>query len=130
MASPTNPNYYWSRAVRYQGQQGQGKHGNQGRQQAPSKQEKRVNDHGGFDSLVLNQRCRIKTGTGEVIEGLITATSKFWYLVNVDGQVVIINKAYVVSVMPVQSPTNNQQKMNNPVGEVSGNDKREASRQK
>jgi hypothetical protein len=112
---------------RQQGQ-GQGKHGNQGRQQAPPRQEKRVSDHGGFDSSLVGQRCRFKTGTGEVIEGFVSAASKFWFLVNVDGQVVVVNKAWVVSITPVQSPTNNQQN-NNPVGMVSGNDKGEVSRQ-
>jgi hypothetical protein len=72
--------------------------------------------------LLVDRKCKIKTGTGEVIEGLITATSKFWYLVNVDGQIVIVNKAYVVSIMPIQKPNeNNQQNASNTVGEVSGN---------
>jgi len=76
-------------------------------QQQPKQQEGKPKDFGGFDSLVLDQRCRIKTGTGEVIEGLITATSKFWYLVNVNGQIVIVNKAYVMMVMPIQPQNNN-----------------------
>jgi len=60
--------------------------------------------------LVVDQRCKIKMGTGEVIEGIVSAASKYWYLVNVDGQVVIVNKAHVVSIMPLQNPAaNNQQ---------------------
>ncbi len=81
----------------------------QPQQQAPPRQEKRVNDHGGFDSLLVGQRCRIKDGTGEVIEGIVSAASKFWYLVNADGQIIVINKAWTVSITPVQSPTNNHQ---------------------
>jgi hypothetical protein len=82
------------------------------RQQTQQTQPKqgRKDDRGGFDGLVVDQRCRIKTGTGEVIEGIVSAASKYWYLVNVDGQVVIVNKAHVVSIMPLQNPAvNNQQ---------------------
>ncbi len=86
-------------------------------QQQPQ-QSKKANDYGGFDPLVDKRRCRIKLGDGEVIEGLITATSKFWYLVNADGQVVIVNKAWVVSITPIQDPNTN----NNPTNEVSTND--------
>jgi len=100
------------------------------RQQAPPRQEKKAEDHGGFDTLLVDRRCRIKDGTGEVIEGIVTAASKFWYLVNTDGQIIVINKAWIVSVMPIQSPINNQQKTNDTAGEASGNDKGEASRQK
>ncbi len=115
-------------STQHQGQQG---HSQARQPQQLQTRQQKPSDHGGFDSLVLKQRCRIKSGTGEVIEGLITATSKFWYLVNVDGQIVIVNKAYVVSIMPIQKPNeNNQQKTNNPLGEVSGNDKGEVSRQK
>jgi hypothetical protein len=110
-------------------------HGKTGQQQwvsqskqGTSKQEGKARDFGGFDNLLVDRKCKIKTGTGEVIEGLITAASKYFYLMNVDGQVVVVNKAWVVSITPVQSPTNNQQN-NNPVGMVSGNDKGEVSRQ-
>jgi len=80
--------------------------------------------------LLVDRKCRFKTGDGEVIEGFVSAASKFWFLVNVDGQVVVINKAWIVSITPVQSPTNNQQKTNDTAGEASGNDKGEVSRQK
>jgi hypothetical protein len=66
---------------------------------------------------VVDRKCRFKTGDGEVIEGLVVAASKYFYLVNVDGQVVVINKAWVVSITPVQSPTtNSQENTNNNVG--------------
>ena len=39
---------------------------------------------------------------------MVSAASKFWYLVNIDGQVVIINKGYIISIMPVQSQNNKQ----------------------
>ncbi len=76
--------------------------------------------------MLVDRKCRFKTGDGEVIEGLVVAASKFWYLVNVDGQIVIVNKAYVVSIMPIQKPNeNNQQNTSNTVGEVSGNGSRQ-----
>jgi hypothetical protein len=120
MTNPTNSNshQYWSKTLQYQQRQGQQRQ--PGKQQTQPRQEKKAEDHGGFDSLLVDRKCKIKTGTGEVIEGLITATSKFWYLVNVDGQIVIVNKAYVVSIMPIQKPNENNQQ-NNPAGEVSGN---------
>jgi len=122
---------HWSQARQpQQRNQQQGKAQQPVKQQTQPRQEKKAEDHGGFDSLVVNQRCRFKTGTGEVLEGLVSAASKYFYLVNVDGQVVVINKAWVVSITPVQSPTNNQQKTNDTAGEASGNDKGEVSRQK
>ena len=71
--------------------------------------------------MLVDRKCRFKTGDGEVIEGFVSAASKFWFLVNVDGQVVVINKAWIVSITPLQTPINNQQKTNDTVGEVSGN---------
>jgi len=131
VVNSNNPNYYWSKAVQYQGQQGQQRQqvqGHHGKQQ-PKSQESKARDFGGFDPLIVDKNCLIKLGDGETIKGLVSATSKYWLLVNVDGQVVIINKAWVVSVMPIQSPTeNNQQNRNNPVGEVSGNAGGQASR--
>jgi sRNA-binding regulator protein Hfq len=44
-----------------------------------------------------------KLANGETLEGLVSATSRYWYMLNVNGQVIIVNKAYVVSIMPVQS---------------------------
>ena len=97
---------HWSQAKQYQQQPSKQQ---PVRQQAQPKQG-RKDDRGGFDGLVVDQRCRIKMGTGEVIEGVVSAASKYWYLVNVDGQVVIVNKAHVVSIMPIQNPAaNNQQ---------------------
>jgi hypothetical protein len=99
----------------------------QPQQQAPPRQEKRVNDHGGFDSLLVGQRCRIKDGTGEVIEGIVSAASKFWYLVNADGQIIVINKAWTVSITPVQSPTNNSQENTNNASSGAGNEREQTS---
>jgi sRNA-binding regulator protein Hfq len=106
----TRPN--WSQVRQNQQRQAQAKPQTKFQQQ--QQQPKKANDYGGFDPLVDKQRCKIKLGDGEVIEGLITATSKFWYLVNVDGQVVIVNKAWVMSITPIQNPNTN-----NPTSEAS-----------
>jgi len=66
-------------------------------------QERRPNDHGGFDGSILGTNCRFKLANGETLQGLVSAVSKYWYLINVDGQIMIVNKAYVVSIMPVQN---------------------------
>jgi len=86
-------------------------------QQRP--QQRRANDHGGFDSLLVGHDCLTELGNGKVIRGVIAAASKYFYLINVNGQIMIVNKAYVVSVMPVQSQ-NNKQSASTPVGAIGG----------
>jgi len=74
-------------------------------QQRP--RQRRANDHGGFDGSILSVNCRFKFANGETLQGLVVATAKYWYMVNVDGQIVIVNKAYIVSIMPIQSQNKN-----------------------
>ncbi|WP_101940253.1 hypothetical protein [Vulcanisaeta sp. EB80] len=109
-----NTRQNWSQVRQNQQRQAQTKPQVMSQQQP--QQPKKANDYGGFDPLVDKQMCKIKLGNGEVIEGLISAVSKFWYLVNVNGQVVIVNKAWVVSITPIQNPNTN-----NPTNEVSTN---------
>jgi sRNA-binding regulator protein Hfq len=71
-------------------------------------QHRRPNDYGGFDGSILGKICKFKLANGEILQGLVSAASKYWYLVNVDGQVVIINKGYIISIMPVQSQNKNE----------------------
>jgi sRNA-binding regulator protein Hfq len=47
-------------------------------------------------------------GNGKVIRGVVVATSKYFYLINANGQVIVVNKAWVVSIMPVQSQNKNE----------------------
>jgi len=63
-------------------------------------------EDGGFDSLIIGRECFIKLGNGEAVKGVVSVASKFWYLVNIGGQVIVVNKAWVVSVMPTQPQTN------------------------
>jgi sRNA-binding regulator protein Hfq len=110
------PNPYWGKALQYQ-QKTQAK--SQVKQQQQRQQENKPRDFGGFDSLVVGRECVIKLGNGEVIRGLVSAASKYFYLVTVGGQVMIVNKAYVVMVMPTQTQQNNN---TSTASEVSGND--------
>jgi sRNA-binding regulator protein Hfq len=75
----------------------------QRQQRQPGQQEGKPRDFGGFDSLVVGRECIIKLGNGEAIKGTVSAASKYFYLINIDGQVVVVNKAWVISIMPVQS---------------------------
>jgi sRNA-binding regulator protein Hfq len=85
----------------------QGQPNQQSRQQRT--QQRRPNDYGGFDGSILGTNCMFKLANGEIVQGLVVAASRYWYMLNVDGQVVIVNKGYVVTITPVQSQNNNQQ---------------------
>jgi len=122
MASNLNP--YWSKALQYQ-QKSQAKP--QGKPQQPQSkpQESKPKDFGGFDSIIVGKECIIKLGNGEAIKGTVSAASKYFYLVTAGGQVLIINKAYVVMVVPIQTPQNNN---TNTAGDSNGGEQH--SRQK
>ena len=77
--------------------------------------------------MVVDRECVIKLGNGEVIKGLVSAASKYFYLVTVGGQVMVVNKAYVVMVTPIQTPQQNNNTNNNAAGGTNGG---EPSRQK
>jgi sRNA-binding regulator protein Hfq len=103
-------NPYWAKALQNQ-QKPQPKPSGKPQQQQPQPkpQESKPRDFGGFDTIIVGKECIIKLGNGEAIKGTVSAASKYFYLVTAGGQVLIINKAYVVMVMPLQTPQNNQQ---------------------
>jgi sRNA-binding regulator protein Hfq len=111
------PNPYWAKAIQNQ-QKGQQQGKAQVKQQQ-RQQENKPRDFGGFDSLVVGRECVIKLGNGEVIRGLVSAASKYFYLVNAGGQVMIVNKAYVVLIAPTQTPQQNNTN-NNGTGDSNG----------
>lgn len=78
----------------------------QSSQQQP--QQRRPNDHSGFDSAILGMSCMFELANGKTLQGLVVATAKYWYMVNVNGQTIIVNKAYVVTITPVQSQNKNE----------------------
>ncbi len=120
-----NPHPYWGRALQYQQGQQQGKpQVKQQRQQQQRQQESKPRDFGGFDSLIVGKECIIKLGNGEVIKGLVSATSKYFYLVNAGGQVTIVNKAYVAMITPIQIPQQNNTNNNGTGDSNDGNSPR------
>jgi len=124
-------NPYWAKALQNQQKPQPKSQAKSQQQQQPKHQESETRDFGGFDSLIVGKDCVIKLGNGEAVKGVVSAASKYFYLVNAGGQVLIINKAWVVSVMPVQSPTNNQQNnntSNNAAGGTNGGEQTSRSR--
>jgi len=98
-------NPYWAKALQNQ-QKPQPKPSGKPQPQ-PKPQESKPRDFGGFDSIIVGKECIIKLGNGEAIKGTVSAASKYFYLVTAGGQVMVVNKAYVVMVMPIQTPQNN-----------------------
>jgi sRNA-binding regulator protein Hfq len=108
----TQGNPYWQRAIQSQARAQSKPSGK------PQQQQSKQQDFGGFDSLIVGKECVIKLGCGEAVKGVVSAASKFWYLVTVDGQVLLINKAWVVSVAPTQNTNKNN--ANNGAAGVNG----------
>ena len=118
-------NPYWAKALQNQ-QKPQPKPSGKPQPQ-PKPQESKPRDFGGFDSLIVGKECIIKLGNGEAIKGTVSAASKYFYLVTAGGQVMIVNKAYVVMVVPIQ-PQNNTNNNTNTAGDSNGRE--QPSRQK
>jgi hypothetical protein len=113
---------YWGRAIQQAGQKPAVK--TQPRQpQQPQAKRQKLNDHGGFDSLIVGRKCLIKLGDGDMIKGTVSATSKYWYLVTVGEQVVIVNKAYIMAIIPGQTQDGNNQQ-NTSAPKVMGDEER------
>jgi len=119
MVSPNTRNPYWEKAIQYQQANQAKQQGKAQVKQQPKQQGNKPRDFGGFDSLVVDRECMIKLGNGEVIKGLVSAASKYFYLVNAGGQVMVVNKAYVVMITPIQTPQQNNTN-NNGTGDSNG----------
>lgn len=64
---------------------------------------KRVRKYEDFSHEYLNLPVSIRLATNEVVSGLLIDGSRYWFKVRaVDGRIVYINKAYAVSVTPLQ----------------------------
>ncbi len=93
---------HWNKGPQHQQRQPNQRPGQQRTQQ------RKTNDYGGFDGSILGAKCSFKLANGETLQGLVAATSKYWYLVSVDGQIIIVNKAWVVSITLVQNQNKNE----------------------
>jgi hypothetical protein len=58
-----------------------------------------------FSDEYINCRVRVETSIGVVVEGVLVGASRYWFKVRTDRGVVYLNKAHVVSVAPVASPS-------------------------
>ncbi len=58
-----------------------------------------------FSNEYINCRVRAKTSIGVVVEGVLVEASRYWFKVKTDRGVVYVNKAHVVMVVPVASPS-------------------------
>jgi hypothetical protein len=58
-----------------------------------------------FSDEYVNCRVRVETSIEVVVEGVVVGASRYWFKVRTDRGVVYVNKAHVVSVTPVSSPS-------------------------
>jgi hypothetical protein len=111
---------YWSRAVQNQQKaqpKPQGKTQRQ-QQQLGSPKGKRLDDfgHEWLDKVVEAEQVK---GTGVVvIRGRVIDVSKYWLKMAVDGQTLYVNKAFILSIKPLEMKS----------GAPGGNDGRESPR--
>jgi hypothetical protein len=123
MVSPTNPNLHWQQ-YQQRNQQQQGKPGRQQQQRQqsqPAKQgRQQPRDDFGYEWLDKVVEAEQVKGAGVVvIRGRVTDVSKYWLKIVVDGQTLYVNKAFILSIKPLEMKD----------GQGGGNDG-EASRQK
>jgi hypothetical protein len=101
MGNPTTPNPYWSKAIQYQ-QKSQVKP-----QQQQSKQEGKPRRGGrsdfGDEWADKDVDVDVVKGTNVVVlRGKVVEVAKYWIKMIVDGGVVYVNKAAIVTIKPRQ----------------------------
>jgi hypothetical protein len=82
---------YWSQSKQYQQRQGQ--------QRQPGRQFKE-----GFDPDILGKDVEVKQVKGQsvvVVRGKVEDVSKYWLKLQVGGEVLYLNKAFVISIKPL-----------------------------
>jgi hypothetical protein len=101
MASPTNSNPHWQRTLQYQQRQGKPDRQQQHRQPQPARQRTRddFGDEWKDRDVVIEQ---VKGTNVNIIKGRVYDVSKYWLKVFVDNQILYLNKAYVLSIKPVE----------------------------
>jgi len=58
-----------------------------------------------FSNEYADCKVRIETSIGVIIEGVLVEASRYWFKVRTDRGIVYANRAHVVSVTPVSSPS-------------------------
>ena len=84
-----NVHPYWGKAKQQQAKQTQPK------QRQPARQ------RDGFDDEWLGKDVEVEQVKG-VIRGRVVDVSKYWLKIIVNGEVVYLNKAYIVSIKPAE----------------------------
>jgi sRNA-binding regulator protein Hfq len=103
MVSPNTRNPYWEKALQYQqqGQQGGGQR-NQGRQQQQRQQPQgKVQVQEDFSGDWRRRRVITKVAEGtnvNTIEGVVEDVSRYWIKLRVDGEILYVNKAHIISI--------------------------------
>ena len=68
-------------------------------------QTQNIDDPGGFDNLILGWKCVLGLSNGNILEGVIKAASKYWYIVSTSmGHTVFVNKAFIITITPLEPP--------------------------
>lgn len=104
MVNPTNPNYYWSKAIQYQQKAQPKPSGKPQQQQQPKQQPSKAQAREGFDLELLDKDVEVEQVKGAnvvAIRGRVDDVSKYWLKLLVNGEVVYLNKAYIVSIKPL-----------------------------
>jgi sRNA-binding regulator protein Hfq len=87
-------------------------------------QNQNIDDPGGFDNLILGWKCVMGLSNGKVLEGVVKAASKYWYIVSTSsGNTVFVNKAFIITITPLEPPKTNQ-----PIEKAGGVGNAEASK--
>jgi molybdopterin-binding protein len=58
-----------------------------------------------FSNEYINCRVKVETSIGVVVEGVLVEASRYWFKVRTEKGVVYVNKAHVVMVAPIVSPS-------------------------
>jgi hypothetical protein len=58
-----------------------------------------------FSNEYINRKVKVETSVGVVVEGVLVGASRYWFKVKTDKGVVYLNKAHVIMVTPVGSPS-------------------------
>ena len=98
-------NPYWQKALQYQQRNQQQQGQQQQRQQSqPAKQgRQQPRDDFGHEWLGKDFEAEQVRGAGVVvIRGRVVDVSKYWLKIAVDGQTLYVNKAFILSIKPVE----------------------------
>jgi hypothetical protein len=102
MVNPTSPNPYWSKAIQYQ-QQGKAQQPAKQQTQQQGRQRRGVRDDFSDEWVGREVESEVAKGTNVVVlRGRVVDVARYWLKMMVDGTVIYVNKAAVVTIKPKQ----------------------------